>query len=96
MKQRSKLRPDLSNCSLSEYLAYVRKRMAALDINDPGRGADFTFAHCNGRTLVKLHHNDVRDFVQESTGARWITIYLQSDDPLLTALFLKFKGRQET
>ncbi len=68
--------------------------MAALD--DPSQGADFVFAVCNEKTLVKLFHKDVRDFVQESTGSRYITIHLPSDDPLLTALFLKFKGRQET
>lgn len=80
------------NLSLGEYLSFIRIRMAALD----GHGADFSFAVCNEKTLVKLHHKVVKDFVFESTGSRYITIHLPSDDPLLTALFLKFKGRQET
>lgn len=61
---------------------------------DDGIGADFDFTRHNGKIMVRLWHNDVRQFVQETTGERYITILFEEDDPLLSALLLKFKGRE--
>jgi hypothetical protein len=60
-------------------------------------GSDFAFAKItNGKVMVKLMHKDARDFVKEATGTQYRTIILTEDDPLLSMIMLKFKGRQET
>lgn len=60
-------------------------------------GADFAFATYNSDSYhVKIFHKDVKKFLFEETGKWWVTIHLKKDDPLLSMLFLKFKGRQET
>ncbi len=60
-------------------------------------GADFAFANItDGRVMVKLMHKDARNFVKEATGTLYRTIILTKDDPLLSMIMLKFKGRQET
>lgn len=60
-------------------------------------GAEFVFAKItNGKVMIKLMHMDVRAFVREATGSLYRTIVLTEDDPLLSMIMLKFKGRQET
>lgn len=58
-------------------------------------GADFAYAKHENSTHIKIYHNEVKEFLYDETGKRWVTIHLSHDDPLLLMLFLKFKGRSE-
>lgn len=60
-------------------------------------GAEFSFARVgSNKTIIKLRYKDTREFVRNATGKNYTTIVLEDDDPLLSMIMLKFKGREET